>query len=268
MNLPELCQLIELQQEITSEVEKFYNSFDFKTVQEELQKLKNMNTEKEARAHLNQIFPDDTDQIKMLTCMLICAVDIYQFYLTKGIPKQIYIDTMKCFTRFISECKNKTGKFAFDRAFWTARQINALLFRIGELEYEMTTINEKPIVSVHIPSDAIFTDEKCTESLNEAKKFFARFFPTFNGVDYMCESWLLMPELKTFLSKDSNIIKFQNRFEIKEVIYEDKEYLEWVFKTRNCEIKDLPEKTTLQRKLKDHLLKGGKFGSALGYLKK
>lgn len=268
MNLQKLCEKIELQSEVKTEVDKFIGQFNFDTIRDDLDKLKNMEAEKEARSHLNQLFTDDPNHIKILTCMLLCAVDAYQIYEEKGIEEQIYIDTMKCFTRFISECKENTGVYAFDRAFWTPRQISCVLFRIGELEYEMTSHQKNRVISVHIPSDSIFTDEKCTHSLNKAYEFFNKFFPEFSNVDYICESWLMMPELKLFLKADSNIVKFQNRFDIKEIDYNDKEFLQWVFNTRNCEIKDLPEKTTLQRKLKSHLLNGGKFGGALGILKK
>ena len=268
MNLQKLCEKIELQSEIKVEVDKFIEHFNFDTIREDLAKLKNMKTEKEARTHLDHLFSDDPNHIKILACMLLCAVDTYQIYEEKGIEEQIYIDTMKCFTRFISECKESTGIYAFDRAFWTPRQICAVLFRIGELEYEMTSHENKRVISVHIPSDSIFTDEKCSDSLNKANEFFSRFFKEFDNVDYICESWLMMPELKLFLNANSNIVKFQNRFDIKEIDYNDKEFLQWVFKTRNCEIKDLPEKTTLQRKLKNHLMNGGKFGGALGILKK
>lgn len=269
MNLHLLCEKIQLQPEIRDEVIKFYNSFNFETISEDLSKLKNMKTEKEARESLKVRFPDDTKHIKILTCMLLCAVDIYQLYSSKGISDQIYIETMKCFTRFISECKRETGVYAFDRAFWTARQVNGKLFRIGELEYEMVTFKSKPTISVHIPSDSIMTDENCNDSLDKANDFFKRFFNEFDGCDYICESWLMMPELKKFLKPDSNIIKFQNRFDIKEIDYNDKEFFTWVFNTKNTDaISDLPEKSSLQRNLKNYLLNGGKFGSAFAVLRK
>lgn len=268
MNLQKLCEKIELQPEVKTEVDKFNSTFDFETISDDLEKLKNMNTEKEARIHLDKFFSDDPNHFKILTCMLLCAVDTYKIYQEKGIDEKIYIDTMKCFTRFISECKESTGVYAFDRAFWTPRQICGVLFRIGELEYEMKSFKNKNVISVHIPSDSIFTEEKCNDSFNQAKLFFKKFFNEFENVDYICESWLMMPDLKLFLRDDSNIVKFQNRFEIKEIYYDDKEFLQWVFKKKNCDIKDLPEKTSLQRKLKQHLLNGGKFGAALGILKK
>lgn len=266
MDLITLCNKIHLQQAIQDEVMAYYQTEDFAAVHSITSGLKSMETEAGTRHRLEQLLGEDTRKIKMLTCMLQCAAELYTWYQEKGISETIFVDTMCCFTRFIEECRQITGQYAFDREWWTARQISGNLFRIGELEYEMLNGESDPVVGIHIPSDSVLTGERCDRSLETAGKFFAEFFPEYRDRDYICHSWLLAPELCGLLSKDSNIIAFQHRFDIRRVDYEDTDYIEWVFQSRGVPIADLPESTGLQRNMKRHLLNNGKIGTGYGVL--
>jgi len=144
-----------------------------------------------------------------------------------------------------------------------------LLFRIGDLEYEMLEEKGKKEISVHIPSNAKMTDADIDASIKAAQEFFAAHYPEYADSDYVCDSWLLSPKLKELLSEESNIIRFQNRFEITSEDKEAKDIFEWIFKTsEDAEIATLPENTSLQRKAKALLLKGDNIGIAFGVLKK
>ena len=141
-------------------------------------------------------------------------------------------------------------------------------FRIGELEYEMKQTKTGKQISIHIPSDAVLTKEKCDASLEESKAFFARHFPEYQDKDYVCHSWLLDPVLRELLPPGSRILEFQSRFRILEVDYQDDGYVEWVFKRNDAHIRDFSEDTLLQRNMKRYLLEGGKVGSGFGVMKK
>lgn len=266
ISIEELCEGIELQNEVKSAVLDFYQHFDFSAVDSYLQMLKNKETQAEARDSLKAVFGNDNRQIKILSCMLFCAAELYAWYREKGISEEIYFDTMKCFTRFIEECKTMTGVYAFDRDWWTSRQVGGTLFRIGALEYEMKEFNGQPVISLHIPSDANFTEESCNSSIAMAKDFFATYFEEYADADYICHSWLLAPELKELLCENSNILKFQRRFKIQKVDYGDTGYIEWVYKVKNCAIQDLPEKTSLQKRMKQYLLQSNQIGLGLGIM--
>ena len=266
MQLSQLCELINLQTEIRKQVESFFNEFDFEKNKEILFKLKNSLTEKKAREELKEILSPDEKNLKMLSCMLYCALQEYDLYQKKGIPQKVFVDTMKCFTRFIEECKEITGEYAFDREWWTVRQISGHLFRIGSLEYEMREWNRKDVISIHIPSDADFSIQNCKDSIAQAKEFFKKYFVVFSKVKYICNSWLLSPELSSLLSEESNILKFQKLFNIYLVSYDNDEYIQWVFKKRNCELTELPEKTLLQKNMKKLLLSGETIGTGCGVL--
>lgn len=268
MNLKTLCEGIALPKEIQDKVLAYSQSSAFGAAKNIIGGLKSMETEAATRAALKQILGEDEGQIKMLACMLVCAAEQHAWYQEHAIPDSIFWATMRCFTRFIAECEASTKSLAFDREWWTPRQISGTLFRIGELEYEMLRENGAAVIGMHIPSDCDLSSQNCDRSIAQANRFFATHFPEFSGVDYICNSWLLAPELSALLPENSRILAFQKRFRIQKVDYSETEYIEWVFKTKERFVAGFPEQSTLQKNMKKHLLDGGKIGSGSGVLKR
>ncbi len=219
-------------------------------------------TAKELRDTLN----NDVNGYKILNTLLEIACDTYETYKIKGISENVFIQTQKCFLRFALEHKESFGVFGFDRFYWVGRQLSLLLFRIGELEYEMVTLDGKKAISLHIPSDAVLTDENVDNSLNEAREFIKTYYPEYNDAIYYCSSWLLSPALKNLLNEDSKILKFASRFKVTKHEEEPEDYKIWVYGKLNIEPKDFAEKTSLQRNIKKHVLAGGKIGESFGIL--
>lgn len=269
MQLSELCTQIELPQEVIKRVLKEEKRIKNSKPENLFRELRNPASARKAYDKLENYLGSDPDHMKMLTCQLLCACEDHAEYAKRGIDEQIFTDTMKCYTRFLKECKDRTGKTEFDRGWWTYRQISMVLFRIGELEYELTQLKGQKAVSVHIPSDASFTPEQVDESLKRSEEFIATFYPDYEATQYFCESWLLSPRLSDMVKETSNIRKFQKLFTIQEDMPEDKEYMEWLFgKTLDTPLEELPEKTSLQRKAKELLRNGGNLGAGVGILTK
>ncbi len=234
----------------------------------------------DARTRLKERYAPDEDGMKILACMMRAMQDSYALYIEEKIPEKIFADTMKCFTRFLKEHVVSFGYCGFDRDFWTGRQLSLLLFRLGELEFEIVSEEgEKAgapqaekcshyLIHVHIPSDADLSPECCDESFRMAEQFLAEHFPETVGSKFACDSWLLSPALKELLPEGSRILQFQNRFEVKSWNQDADDFLEWVFKRKDLPLEDLPEETSLQRKMKAYLLKGGKIGEAYGEIPK
>ncbi|MBE5843989.1 MAG: hypothetical protein E7302_07365 [Butyrivibrio sp.] len=208
--------------------------------------------------------------IKELTDHILTALDGRENGPWKGIPDEIFIATMGAFSRFVNEHYVSYGNYGFDRYFWTTRQANAKLFRIGELEYEL--VDEKPgSADIHIPSDASLLPDKLNDSVSKAKTFFSEFFPEKKVERFVLDSWLLSPELKKLLPESSHILHFQAAFDITESNPEPNGFLEWVYKIPgsrldNVDFESLSEDTSLQRNMKAFLLQGGKIGDACGIL--
>lgn len=215
---------------------------------------------------LKKLFPDDENGWKKLKCMLLAALRARKFYEMKKIPDRVFIDTMKCFSRFVREHNDCYGSYGFDREFWTGRQTSLLLFRLGELEYELSAYEEKKAISIHIPSGSDMSEEKITDSLQRAKDFFGRYFPEYADAIYMCRSWLLYPALQRLLPENSKILRFQNRFKIVETDETVEAYKQWVYKNARLSPEQFPENTSLQRNMKRYILQGGKIGEGTGIL--
>lgn len=202
----------------------------------------------------------------VLACLLLAAARAHEEYVRLGIPEEVFADTMHCFPRFVKEHRALTGKWDFDRGWWAWRATSLRLFRIGALEYELIS-GEKHALSLHIPSDASLDPEACRSSHEKARAFFAAHFPAYQRAPVVCESWLLHPVLRDLLGEESNIVRFRSLFDIARVDDEDPSCRAFVFRRTDGNIADYPEKTTLQRRLKEHLLQGGRMGSALGIWK-
>lgn len=268
--LKEIMDLIELPEIIQTELLSMESKFSLQKKQNKkhIQNLTSPCLWESSQKYLKESLAPDQNGFKMLSYMLSAASYSYEEYQENGIPQQIFVDTMKCFTRFIEEHKESYGIYGFDRDFWTGRQLSLQLFRLGELEFETVIENNKKMVSIHIPSDAILTEEHCKNSLEMAADFFENYKPDYMNVPYVCHSWLLSPALRDLLPESSNIIKFQNLFTITETDKSSTDFLMWIFKKEGIPMENLPEDTTLQRNVKKYLMSGGQIGEGSGYIKK
>lgn len=267
MDLYTLCKRINLQEEITDKVIAFNSSFNFLSIQQELIDLTNKQTAYDTYEKLTHNFKDDVDNIAILTTYLNAALITLKKYKQLGINEEIFIDTMKCFTRFINECKEKTGKYAFDRDWWTHKQVSMVIFRIGQLEYEFIE-EDKKIISIHIPSDANMTKELLKSSIRDLNKFVDIIYKEYKDATILCDTWLLSPKLKDFLNEPSKILNFQNMFNIVHIDQNSDDCFEWLFKkNRGYDLNEIELTTSLQKNVKVLMDEGKHLGKATGYLK-
>ena len=212
------------------------------------------------------------DGAEEMASQLCTALDNRSFGPWKDLPEQVWLDTMKCFTRFVREHIASTGWAAFDRGFWTTRQINAKLFRIGELEYELVEREEGKIISIHIPTDARLETDLLNASVEQARSFLKTWFADWAEAPMRCSSWLVSPDLEAFLPQDSRIRRWQKAFDLERDEDGKSSLLMWVFglcaeqQAAGVDLNTLKEETALQKKLKAFLLSGGTFLNGKGTL--
>ena len=137
MDLRELYEKIELPLEMVEQLVQIEKEVSLTDVESLLQEMIQQETAEKAYNELSAYLKEDKGNMKMLYCQLECARRTYENYKQLQISDKIYIDTMKCFSRFANECKKRNGAYFFDRGWWTYRQISMKLFRIGALEYEL-----------------------------------------------------------------------------------------------------------------------------------
>ena len=101
MEMETLYRLIDLQPEVVCRLRAVGEALELALVEPYLERLTQRRTAAEAYRELSAFLAEDTDNMKMLYCQLVCAGRVFDRYRQKGIAESIYIDTMKCFTRLL-----------------------------------------------------------------------------------------------------------------------------------------------------------------------
>ena len=230
---------------------------------------------------LSEVLPawHEDDGMAQLAVTLSAARLTREIYRENHISDDVYQATMACLCRFLGETHEITGKWAFDRGFWTWRQTSGQLFRLGTLEFEYRLLGdipptgaltpESPVLSVHIPSDAALSREELERSYGLAADFFReheKILCRYGAPEaVLCGSWLMSPALDELLPADSGIRRFAGGYTRYDVQEDDQSFYRWLFGSLGP-TGNLPERTGLQRAVKAHLAAGGKIGMAWGIL--
>lgn len=216
---------------------------------------------------LKAFLGDDPYSMKILWEQLnfVCTYS-YEEYVKRGISMEIFKDTFGFITRFVAGTKDADNKYRYDWAWWFQRQVTLQEFRIGSLEYEFVEEENHRTIEVHIPADADMAFGALCKSVRDFIIFESKYMPEWRSVAITTNTWMIMPELEEFLPADSKILGFKSLFDIDSVDYEQTWYMGWIFPGYSKIDQSLPERTTLHRKLKEHLLSGKRFGIASGHL--
>lgn len=266
MTLEEVCESICLPDQMKNKVLDIAGRFDDRTINFLSTTQYDPFAWEKGVKDIAGVLGEDPDGSKMLTFMLLQAVETHKEYEKKEISETIFTDTMKFCTRFIEEHHEVYGTYAFTWGWWFPRQISLHEFRIGALEYEMIEQEGKKIINIHIPADADIRRESLRESYKDAREFFAKYFPEYGQSEMVCDSWLLSPVLAKLLLASSKIVGFQKAFDLIRVDDKNDSFIRWVYGRTDIPIHLLPEHTSLQKKIKVCLLEGGSIGAAYGRL--
>lgn len=276
-----MARLLALPAPATEALEKLCGRISWETAAPLMEPLCDAQSAQGAQQALAaQLAPIEGDTgLAQLAVHLAAAGHTRRRYRMAGVDETVFVETMGCFARFLAEAHAGTGRWIFDRAFWTWRQLSCRLFRLGALEFEYRTADDTPppglktgeaLLAVHIPSDARLTDEALSASYGQMRRFFAEegFAFCTQGAPkaVVCGTWLLAPALQPLLSAGSGIRRFASDYALYAVDENDDGFYRWLFGGR-VPVQQLPERTSLQRAAKKHLSEGGKIGSARGVLK-
>lgn len=267
MKNTELFRMLEIPDEVEKQLINYGKSRNVYIPNVIINKILKRNEWDVGIQELQELLEDDSDGIKILWELLnIISNYSYEEYIKRNISNDIFVATMKFCTRFLHEYHQTFQTYKFVWGWWFPRQISLNEYRIGALEYEFVDAENREI-AVHIPSDADLRKRSVAQSIKDFNEFRVKHYPGWKTVKLTSDTWMLMPELKEMLGKNSNIIAFQNLFEIDTVDYDATWYMNWIFPGIENIDESLPERTTLQRKVKKYLLDGKKFGVAKGHLK-
>lgn len=157
----------------------------------------------------------------------------------------------------------KLESIRISQMIWATYFINTKLIEVGRLQYEKC----KDHIKIHIPTGDKLDIEKVLNSINNSKIEIEKYFNLKNP-EYRCDSWLLSNQINAIIDTDSNIAKFYSLFDVKDGPDATKDILNFVFEIQECNnYNALPENTSLQRILKQQLLKNKDFKVGWGKLK-
>ncbi len=221
---------------------------------------------------------NEKDGKRNLLSFLFMCEELKREYNEKGINEDILIDTLKDIQRWTDIWSDLKGELWLEELAWLKRHMDMKLFKLGRLQFCMaeaeTDIEDKiskgeNVIEIHIPECGPLDIDECKKSIEAAKGFFKKFYPEYEYKYFTCHSWLLDRTLKGLLNENSNILKFQELFDL---IYDDKSdaILGYVFKWKadREDIKKMSCTSGFSQKVKDRILNNGDFFETMGIIDK
>lgn len=189
----------------------------------------------------------------------LALVDVVrEYHSDHGVPDAVSWATLADLGRNLAVDRRMRGDGWPVMQSWLTLHSRGGLYQLGRLQHQ----RGDGAIGLHVPESGPLTPQAVAASLDEARAFFPRHFPDEHYTRFFCGSWLLDPQLREYLPEDSNILRFQRRFELEphqesEVPDADIEMLRFGFRTLTTPLDELPRRTVLQRAIIDHLRAGG-----------
>lgn len=193
----------------------------------------------------------------------------------RSIPKEITVSSLKDVNLWIENYKKQYGKLGFAEFGWMTGFYTGERFRLGRLQYNFGAVNDHipsgdSVLEVHIPQGEPLNTKSCLDSFQQAKEFFAEFYPDKKPDYFICDSWLLCPQLEHISDENSNLVQFMKLWtQIPFPSDNSSQAIERVFGFgfKSEDLPNAPEMTRLQKKLKAYLLNGGQINMSAGFRK-
>ncbi|AMW09858.1 acyltransferase [Streptomyces qaidamensis] len=201
------------------------------------------------------------------------------YHRERGVTADVSRRTLADLGRNMAFHRRRHGRGGVEVPQWLTRHFRGELYQLGRLQFERARLGQRtgravaqagldmapgePCLNLHIPDfHGPLSPAACDRSLQLAREFFARHFPRERYRVAVCHSWLLDPQLKRHLDRDSNIVRFQERLEPgrdpgEEAEPADTEPVRFVFGDPDLPVAGLPRRTSVERAVGDHLRAGG-----------
>jgi hypothetical protein len=216
----------------------------------------------------------------------------------RGIPDEVSWASLSDLGRHMAIHRRSYGTSGVDAPWWVTLCLRGEAFDLGRLQFTYFALGESDdtphwypwekaeklgdgfrrgdaCVGVHIPESGPMTPEGCDEAFHQAATFFPRYFPAPGQSRRLatCWSWLLDDQLADWLPRESNIMRFQRRFELVPGWQPSNSALQFVFRrplpvegVTGAFLDSLPVRTTLERAVVTHLRAGGEWRSRSGWV--
>lgn len=228
-------------------------------------------------------FSDPDHRFFYVQLLTACLPHVRAYHASLGIPEQITQATVADLGRNIRVHRKREGVGGLGVMWWLMLHFRGVIFQLGRLQFECRHAGDDiatsmrthglvadastNVLSIHIPDFSGPMDhEACTASIAQAAEFFPTYLPNWQVSVAICNSWLLDPQMKAFLKPESNIIRFQDRFELVDQRWDASEsVMQFVFGKHVDDVESITPHSSLERGVIDHLKSGGKFESRAGW---
>ena len=194
--------------------------------------------------------------------------DALAFHARHDIPEAVSWATFADLGRNLAIDRRMNGEGWPVMLAWLTLHVRGGIYELGRLQFHRERHPDRPEeLSLHIPRSGPLTPEACDASFRRAREFFPRHFPHEPYQVVTCGSWLLDPVLADYLPEDSNLVRFQRRFELLPGGQDaEEDLLRFVFGTLRTPLDRLPQRTALQRAVLTHMKAGGRWQRRIGRL--
>lgn len=127
---------------------------------------------------------------------------------------------------------------------------------------------EDIVATIHIPAGGKLTPDIVDASIQEAKQVLPQFFPDMNIRAIVCQTWFLDTQLQDILPPESNMLKFQKKFDL--VMAADNQnhsIFDHIFNVKPTALENLVPKNNFQKTMLERALRGEKLYWCFGILK-
>ncbi len=135
--------------------------------------------------------------------------------------------------------------------------------RLEKSEWKKVLTKGDRIINYHIPTGGKLDSESCENDTERGRDIVNQCFGGFKA--FFCLTWLIDPQIKSIIGKETNLTKFADRFEKFPLKSNGHDVFEYVFVcSPDTPLEELPEKSSFASAIKKHLLSGGHIYGAMG----
>jgi hypothetical protein len=226
-----------------------------------------------------------------IVVFLAAVDDIRRWHREQNISEEISWETLADLGRHMRLYRQRNGVTGLDTHWWIALHFRGGLFAIGRLQFTPYHLlsgpggplfwyddaaasalgdgfhRGDPAIGIHIPEAGPLTPRLCDDSFARAHAFFQQHFTEYKDAVATCTSWLLDDQLLDYLDADSNIVRFQKRFELVPGARDsDSSAFHFVFGRPPESIDELAPRTALEHAIIRHVKLGGHWRMRTGWV--
>ena len=196
--------------------------------------------------------------VLILLALVVTADDLAAFHQARGIPAAVAEQSRSELGQQVWVHRRTFGDFGLHTYDWMTVIWSGSLYWLGRLQFNLMRLDGEWVCSTHIPQTGALEPASVDDSFRRAVEFFPGYFGDCPVQDFWCASWLLDPELAAALPAESNISRFQRRWQLSgDPMPGDEDALFFTFARRGAvDLDELPRDTRLQRVIIDRLRAG------------